>query len=115
MLYLFSSSHKGSYENFKKISFLASYKSVSPGGRIVSCLNGSARQDSVTIDMQTGNRDSLTGGRKMEEKKERRVGRALSWILLVLLVMIIVPIGAVMFVISGVWNAADRALLKFNR
>ena len=51
----------------------------------------------------------------MEEKKERRVGRALSWILLVLLVMIIVPIGAVMFVISGVWNAADRALFKFNR
>lgn len=51
----------------------------------------------------------------MEEKKERQVGRALSWILLVLLVMIIVPIGAVMFVISGVWNAADRALLKFNR
>lgn len=65
--------------------------------------------------MQTGNRDSLTGGRKMEKKKDRRIGRALSWILLALLVMIIVPIGAVMFVISGLWNAADRALLRFNK
>lgn len=65
--------------------------------------------------MQTGNRDSLTGGRKMEKKKDRRIGRALSWILLVLLVMIIVPVGAVMFVISGLWNAADRALLRFNK
>lgn len=51
----------------------------------------------------------------MKKKKERRAGRALSWVLLVLLVIIIVPIGAVMFVISGLWNAADRALLKFNR
>ncbi len=65
--------------------------------------------------MQTGNRDSLTGGRKMEKKKDRRIGRALSWLLLVLLVMIIVPVGAVMFVISGLWNAADRALLRFNK
>ena len=65
--------------------------------------------------MQTGNRDSLTGGRKMEKKKDRRIGRALSWILLVLLVMIIVPVGAVMFVISGLWNAADRALPRFNK
>lgn len=51
----------------------------------------------------------------MEKKKDRRIGRALSWILLVLLVMIIVPVGAVMFVISGLWNAADRALLRFNK
>lgn len=51
----------------------------------------------------------------MEKKKDRRIGRALSWLLLVLLVMIIVPVGAVMFVISGLWNAADRALLRFNK
>lgn len=51
----------------------------------------------------------------MEKKKDRRIGRALSWILLVLLVMIIVPVGAVMFAISGLWNAADRALLRFNK
>ena len=51
----------------------------------------------------------------MEKKKDRRMCRALSWILLVLLVMIIVPVGAVMFVISGLWNAADRALLRFNK
>lgn len=95
--------------------FYTSYKSVSLAGAIVSCLNGSVPQVFVTIDMQTGNRDSLTGGRKMEKKKDRRIGRALSWILLVLLVMIIVPVGAVMFVISGLWNAADRALLRFNK
>ncbi len=51
----------------------------------------------------------------MKEKKSRRAGRAVSWVLLALLVMIIVPIGAVMFVVSGLWNAADRALIKFNR
>lgn len=51
----------------------------------------------------------------MEKKKDRRMCRALSWILLALLVMIIVPIGAVMFVISGLWSAVDRALLKFNK
>lgn len=67
------------------------------------------------MDMKTGNRDLLTGGIKMEKKKERRMCRALSWILLALLVMIIVPIGAVMFVISGLWSAADRALLRFNK
>ena len=51
----------------------------------------------------------------MKQKKDRRMCRALSWLLLALLVMIIVPIGAVMFVISGLWAAADRALLRFNR
>lgn len=51
----------------------------------------------------------------MEKKKDRRIGRALSWILLALLVMIIVPIGAVMFIVSGLWSAADRALLRFNK
>lgn len=51
----------------------------------------------------------------MEKKKDRRIGRVLSWILLALLVMIIVPIGAVMFIVSGLWSAADRALLRFNK
>lgn len=51
----------------------------------------------------------------MEKKKDRRMCRALSWILLALLVLIIVPIGALMFVISGLRSAADRALLRFNK
>ena len=51
----------------------------------------------------------------MEKKKDRRMCRALSWILLALLVLIIVPIGALMLVISGLWSAADRALLRFNK
>jgi hypothetical protein len=28
---------------------------------------------------------------------------------------VIVPVGAVMFVVSGLWSALDRVLLKFNR
>ena len=51
----------------------------------------------------------------MEKKKDRRMCRALSWIFLALLVLIIVPIGALKFVISGLWSAADRALLRFNK
>lgn len=51
----------------------------------------------------------------MEKKKDRRMFRAISWILLALLVLIIVPIGALMFVISELWSAADRALLRFNK
>lgn len=51
----------------------------------------------------------------MKQKKDRRRCRALSWIFLALLVMVIVPVGALMFVIFGLWSAADRALLRFNR
>ena len=42
---------------------------------------------------------------------KRRIGRALSWVMLALLILIVVPIGAV----SEVWSAADRALLKLGR
>lgn len=51
----------------------------------------------------------------MERKKDRRICRALSWFLLVILVVIIIPVGALMFVISGIWSAADRVLLRFNK
>lgn len=46
---------------------------------------------------------------------KRKIARALSWVLLGVLVLIVVPVGAVMFVVSGVWSAVDRALLKFSR
>lgn len=46
---------------------------------------------------------------------KRRIGRALSWVLLGILVLIVVPIGVLLFVVSGLWSAVDRALLKFSR
>ncbi len=48
------------------------------------------------------------------EKGKRYFWRGISWILMAVLVLIVVPIGIAMFVISGLWSAADRALLKFN-
>ena len=39
----------------------------------------------------------------------------LGWIMIVFLIVVIVPVGAVMFVVSGLWSALDRVLLKFNR
>ncbi len=46
---------------------------------------------------------------------KRQIGRAFSWVLLGLLLLIVVPVGAVLFVVSGVWSAVDRALLRFSR
>ena len=46
---------------------------------------------------------------------KRRIGRALSWVMLALLILIVVPIGAILFAVSEVWSAADRALLKLGR
>lgn len=62
-------------------------------------------------------RQGFTYGRNiiMSDKKQKRMNRAAGWIMLVLLILVIIPIGAVMFVISGLWSAADRALLRFSR
>lgn len=46
---------------------------------------------------------------------KRRIGRLLGWLMILLLVVVIVPVGAVMFVISGMWSALDRVLVSFNR
>lgn len=42
-------------------------------------------------------------------------GRLIGWLVMIFLIVVIVPVGAVMFVISGLWSALDRALLKLNR
>lgn len=39
----------------------------------------------------------------------------LGWLMIVFLIVVIVPVGGVMFVVSGLWSALDRVLLKFNR
>ncbi|HJB47138.1 MAG TPA: hypothetical protein H9713_10595 [Candidatus Mediterraneibacter surreyensis] len=51
----------------------------------------------------------------MRGKSKRRFGRLLGWLMIVILIVIIVPIGAVMFAVSGLWSVLDRILIKFNK
>ena len=55
------------------------------------------------------------GGSEMKDRTKKYARRAAGWLLIILLFVIIVPVGAVMFVISGLWSALDRVLLKWNR
>lgn len=49
--------------------------------------------------------------RTTEEKgKKKRTGRLLGWLVLALAVIVIVPVGIVMFIISGIWSAADKMM-----
>lgn len=48
-------------------------------------------------------------------KSRRRLGRMIGWLMIVILILIIMPIGAVMFAVSGMWSALDRIFLKFNK
>ena len=48
-------------------------------------------------------------------QSRRRLGRMIGWLMIVILILIIMPIGAVMFAVSGMWSALDRILLKFNK
>lgn len=60
----------------------------------------------------------ITGRMKMQNKikrKGRYAGRIIGGVAVIFLVLIVVPVGAVMFVISGLWSALDRILLKVNR
>lgn len=51
----------------------------------------------------------------MKGASKKYQGRLIGWLMIIFLIVVIVPVGAVMFVISGLWSALDRALLKFNR
>ncbi len=51
----------------------------------------------------------------MKRGSKKYPGRLIGWLMIIFLIVVIVPVGAVMFVISGLWSALDRALLKFNR
>lgn len=42
-------------------------------------------------------------------------GRIAGGLAILLLVIVIVPVGGIMFILSGLWSAFDRFLLKFNR
>lgn len=51
----------------------------------------------------------------MKRASKKYPGRLIGWLVMIFLIVVIVPVGAVMFVISGLWLALDRILLKFNR
>ncbi|HIV52541.1 MAG TPA: hypothetical protein H9748_03530 [Candidatus Mediterraneibacter norwichensis] len=53
--------------------------------------------------------------KKKENRTRRRAGRVLGWILLAAAVLFIVPVGCIMFMISGVWSAADRVLGRIGK
>lgn len=44
----------------------------------------------------------------------RKLARLLSWLIMIFLILIVVPIAIVMLAVSGAWSAADRVLLKIN-
>lgn len=48
-------------------------------------------------------------------RRKNRTGRALGWILLAAAVLFIIPVGCIMFVISGVWSAADRVMNRIGK
>ena len=51
----------------------------------------------------------------MEKRFKKISGQADRWLVMIFLIVVIVPVGTVMFVISGIWSALDRALLRLNR
>lgn len=58
---------------------------------------------------------SYVKDKKKENQAKRRAGKALGWILLAAAVLVIVPVGCIMFMISGVWSAADRVLSRIGK
>lgn len=48
-------------------------------------------------------------------RRKTRTGRALGWMLLAAAVLFIIPVGCIMFVISGVWSAADRVMNRIGK
>ena len=48
-------------------------------------------------------------------RRKTRTGRALGWILLAAAELFIIPVGCIMFVISGVWSAADRVMNRIGK
>ena len=48
-------------------------------------------------------------------RRKTRTGRALRWIVLAAAVLFIIAVGCIMFVISGVWSAADRVMNRIGK
>lgn len=56
---------------------------------------------------------------KMKSEKQKKTrkytGRMAGIAVMLFIILVIIPAAAVMFVISGLWAALDRFLLKFER
>ncbi len=52
--------------------------------------------------------------RTMKDKGKRRMSRVAGWLFILFLIVFIVPVGVIMFIISGLWTALDRAFLRLN-
>ena len=48
--------------------------------------------------------------RKKRGKIRKGAGRIAGWGILILVCLIVVPIGFVMLVLSGIWSLADRGI-----
>lgn len=51
---------------------------------------------------------------EQENRKQKYAGRAAGIAVMLCLALIIIPMGTVMFVISGLWSALDRFLMRFD-
>ena len=52
------------------------------------------------------------GGRRVRGK---RLGTILGWLVLAAVVLIAVPVGVIMLMVSGIWSAADRLFARLGR
>ena len=52
------------------------------------------------------------GGRRV---KGKRLGTILGWLVLAAVVLIAVPVGVIMLMVSGIWSAADRLFARLGR
>lgn len=50
-----------------------------------------------------------------EQEKKRVIGRIIAWIMIGFLVIIVIPIGMFMFIVSGAWSALDRLIVKISK
>ena len=108
------------------------YKTVRHGTENVSPLNGRTLGASVIINMQDKGRfireayirmenymeNKAANGKKdyrESRKKKMRMGTILGWLVLAAVVLIAVPVGVIMLMVSGIWSAADRILARFGK
>lgn len=66
-------------------------------------------------DMGTIAAENKDIDRNRQKNTKRRTGKVLGWILLAAAMLVIVPVGCIMFMISGIWSAADRVLNKLGK
>lgn len=52
---------------------------------------------------------------KKLKENQKFAGRLAGIAVMLFLILIIIPAGTVMFMISGLWSALDRFFLKFER